>query len=324
MSGDLQQNRIRTLEQRLQQRAREISLLKEMSLFLTSSHEKTLELFAYRMGVLTSAKFVRVYLIDKTSSRLRFVSGYNLSEKYLEMVRNKFEVSVESAPCGRAVTDKVPYVVNDVNQDPMFAMWRDVTAMLGYSSYVAMPLFVADRIIGAVDVFFGEVRHFSDDELNLMTVLSNAGALAIEHALLIEKIADISIVDEDTGAFNCRYFHKALKNEVERAARYKQNLAIIMIKVTGAQTLKGEELRLFVSELRNKTRGTDVLFRYDEDVLCLMLTHTGCNPAVISRLSNSFNEVFGNEWKMSLGIACMPEDGDTPEMLISKASGYPD
>ncbi|MBM4136482.1 MAG: diguanylate cyclase [Nitrospira sp.] len=320
------QNRIKSLEQRLHQRAREISLLKEMSLFLTISVEKTLELFAYRMGILTSAKFVRVYLVDKTGTKLRLVSGYNLSEKYLEMVRNKFEVSIESAPCGKAIKEKGPYIVNDVSKDEVFSMWRDVTVMLGYASYVGMPLFVADRIIGAVDIFFADTKYFSDDELNLMIVLCNAGALAIENAVLIDKISNISVsvIDEDTGAFNYRHFNETLKREVERAKRYKQQLTLIMMNIMGEVPVHDDDLRLFVATVKGRTRGTDMLFRYSGNTFCLILTHTAQNSPVVSRLYEAFHGIFGEGLKLGLGVSCMPEDGDNAEILITKASEYLD
>lgn len=318
------QNRIKSLEQRLHQRAREISLLKEMSLFLTISVEKTLELLAYRMGILTSAKFVRVYLVDKTGTKLRLVSGYNLSEKYLEMVRNKFEVSIESAPCGKAIKEKGPYIVTDVSKDEVFSMWREVTAMLGYSSYIGMPLLVADRIIGAVDIFFADAKYFSDDELNLMIVLCNAGALAIENAVLIEKISNISVIDEDTGAFNYRYFNETLKREVERAKRYKQHLTLIMMNIMGEVPVNDDDLRLFVATVKSRTRGTDMLFRYSSNTFYLILTHTAQNSPVVSRLYETSQEIFGEGWKFGLGVSCMPEDGDNAEILITKASEYLD
>ncbi|MEW6214189.1 MAG: sensor domain-containing diguanylate cyclase [Nitrospirota bacterium] len=324
MSEVVLKNRLKSLEQRLLQKGRELSLLKEMSLFLTTSVEKTLDLFAYRMGVLTSAKFVRVYLIDKTSTKLRLVSGYNLSGKYLDMVKNKFEVSIESVPCGKAVIDKVPYMVNDVNRDEVFSIWRDITTMLGYSSYVAMPLFVSDGILGAVDIFFENVKYFSDDEINLMSVLSNAGALAIENAMLIEKIANISVVDEDSGAFNYRHFNETLKKEMDRAKRYNQPLTLIMMNITGESPINDEALRLFVSDVKSKVRGSDMLFKYSDNTFCLILTQTpkSFSEVVISRLHGSFNSIFGEGWDLRIGVSCMPDDGDDAEILLKQASEH--
>ncbi|GAB4410641.1 MAG: hypothetical protein OHK0032_06410 [Thermodesulfovibrionales bacterium] len=317
-------DRIRSLEQRLLQKGRELSLLKEMSLFLTTSVQKTLDLFAYRVGILTNAKFVRVYLIDKSYTRLTLVSGYNLSDKYLDMVKNRLEVSIDSVPCGKAVNDRIPYVVNDVNMDDVFSLWRDVTAMHGYSSYIAMPLFVSDRIIGAADIFFEDVRYFTDDEINLMGVLSNAGALAIENAMLIEKIEHISIIDEDTGAYNYRHLMETLKREVERAKRYDQPLAIIMMGIKGSSPVDGETMRLFVSDAKKRIRGSDMLFRYSDSIFCLVLTQTSRGSSaevVISRLYESFNGIFGSGRDLVIGVSGMPEDGDDAEVLIRKASG---
>lgn len=325
--------RVRSLEHRLLQKGRELSLLKEMSLFLITSVQKTLDLLAYRMGILTNAKFVRVYLVDKTSTKLRLVSGYNLSERYLEMVKDRLEISIDAAPCGKAVSDKAPYVVNDVNKDDAFSMWRDVTAMHGYSSYVAMPLMVSDRILGVADVFFEDIKYFTDDELNLMSVISNTGALAIENAILIETIENTSIVDEDTGAYNRRHFMETLKKELERAKRYEQALSIVMMKIAGvaagedfseASELKwNEELSLFIREVKNRVRGTDMIFRYSDDTFCLILTHTPKKESaevVVTRLHETFFKLFAKTKELKIGISGMPDDGDNIEAIIKKAS----
>lgn len=326
--------RVHILEQRLVQKARELSLLKEMSLFLASSVQKTLDLFAYRMNILTNAKFVRVYLVDNYFIKLRLVAGYNLSERYLEMVRDKLEVSIDAVPCGRAVKDKVPHVVSDVNVDDAFALWRDVTTMHGYSSYIAMPLMVSDRVLGAVDVFFESIRHFSDDELNLMTVLSNAGALAIENAILIEKIEHTSIVDDATGAYNYRHLNETLKKEVERSSRYNQPLTLIMMqikdgndyeKVSLSLTDRDSILKSFVSATRSRLRGTDMLFRYREDAFCLILPQTPKSSSaevVMTRLYSAFTGIFGEAWDLNISIAGMPDDGKDAEALIGKLTGF--
>lgn len=326
--------KVHVLEQRLIQKAREISLLREMSLFLTSSVQKTLDLFAYRMNILTNARFVRVYLVDSYFMKLRLVAGYNLSERYLEMVRDKFEVSIDAVPCGRAVRDKVPYVVSNVSVDDAFALWRDVAAIHGYSSYIAMPLMVSDRVLGAVDVFFENIRHFSDDELNLMTVLSNASALAIENAILIEKIEHTSIVDDTTGAYNYRHLNETLKKEAERASRYNQPLTLVMMQIKGGNDYEKVSLspadrdgllKSFVSAVRGRLRGTDMLFRYREDAFCLILPQTPKSSSaevVMTRLYSAFTGIFGEAWDLNVSIAGMPDDGKDAVSLIRKLTDF--
>lgn len=327
-------DRMRVLEKKLAQREREISLLKEMSLFFSNSLQSTIDLFAYRMGILTNAKFARVYFIDKTQTKLKLVAGFNLSDKYLEMVKDKLEVSIESVPCGKAVTEKVPYVVNDVRRDDVFYAWRDIAAMHGYLSYVALPLVVSGRMLGAVDIFFEDVRYFSEEELNLMSVLANAGALAAENALLLERIAHISTVDEDTGAYNYKHFMETLRLEAARGSRYGQPLTLIMMRLleeAAGETSSTPEmdaektgkLRAFVNDVKNKIRGSDILFRYRDDTFCLILTQTPRRfsaDIVIARLRHSVNKTMGEGWTLATGVAGMPEDGSDAETLLRKAS----
>lgn len=321
MVENILKNRIQSLEQKLIQKGREIVLLREMSLYLTDSVPKTLDLVAYRIGVLTNAKFVRLYLINQAHTKLVFVSGYNLSDKYLEMVTNRLEVSIDAVPCGRAIIDRIPYVVSNVNSDEAFSAWRDVTAMHGYASYIAMPLFVADRILGAVDIFFGDVKYFSDDEINLLTVLSNTGALAIENALLLETIEHISIVDEDTGAFNRKHFIQTLRTEAERAKKNKEPLALIIIRMIESPA-ENNAMKLFVSDMKGGLKGSDMIFRYGDSSFCVILTGPLANSyadTVLSGISESFHRIFGKEAAMKMGVSTMPDDGIDAEMLLKNA-----
>lgn len=324
----LLRDRVRLLEKRLGQRERELSLLREMSLFFSNSVQSTIDLFAYRIGILTNAKFVRVYFIDRTGEKLRLVSGYNLSDRYLEMVKDRLEISTEAVPCGRAVREKAPYVVNDVTRDEMFSVWRDIAAMHGYLSYVALPLLVSGRVLGAVDIFFEHVRYFPDDELNLMSVLANAGALATENAFLLERIGNVSIVDEETGAYNHRHFNETLQKEAERADRYGQSLTLIMMDiietVPGARTIEDRigTLQRFVTDVKNKIRGSDMFFRYQQETFGLILTQTPRNTSgiIIPRLRYSLDQTFGEGWELRTGVSGVPEDGKDSETLVKKAA----
>lgn len=319
MENETLNHRIRSLEQKLLQKRRELSLLKEMSLFLTNNVQKTLDLVAYRMGVLTDAKFVRLYLVDSFNTKLSLVSGYNLSEKYLEMVKNRFEISIMAAPCGKAVTDRAPYVVNNVDTDDAFAMWRDISVMHGYSSYAAIPLFVADRILGVADIFFEDVKYFSEDELNLITALSNSGALAIENAILIDKLEHVSIIDEDTGVFSRRHFMETLKNEMVRGRRQEFKIVLVMLEIKGADA---DAVRAFVSYVKNNSRGSDMLFRYSDEIFCLIMTETQTGlqeEEAASKIKGLFHKVFSKETQIKVSVATLQDGNGDAEALVKNA-----
>lgn len=323
------EDRVSLLEQRLVQKGRELALLKEMSLFLTNSVQKTLDIFAYRVGVLTNAKFVRVYLVDESYTKLRLVSGYNLSDKYLEMVKDKFEISIDSVPCGKTIKDKSPYIVNNVATDDFFSAWSNVTAMHGYSSYMAMPLFVSSRILGAADIFFEDARYFSTDETNLLSVLFNAGALAIENAILIENIEHVSVIDEPTGAYKYAHFMDTLKKEIEKANKYNQPLSVIIMQMLDASE-KGasaepiadnKAVRSFIEGVKSMVRGSDMVFKYTENIFCLVLAQTTKKFAadIVPRIHDKFKKVFGAGIDLKANIYSIPDDGADLETLIRNA-----
>lgn len=323
------EDRVSLLEQRLIQKGRELALLKEMSLFLTNSVHKTLDIFAYRVGVLTNAKFVRVYLVDESYTKLRLVSGYNLSDKYLEMVKDKFEISIDAVPCGKTIKDKSPYTVPNVATDDFFSAWSNVAAMHGYSSYMAMPLFVSSRVLGAADIFFEDERYFSADETNLLSVLFNAGALAIENAMLIENIEHVPLIDESTGAYKYAHFMDTLKKEIEKAHKYNQLLSVVIMQMLDASKKDSslepaddyKTIKSFIDEIKSMVRGSDMVFKYSENIFCLVLTQTTKKFAadIVPRIHDKFKKIFGEGIDFKANIFSIPEDGADMETLIRNA-----
>jgi diguanylate cyclase (GGDEF)-like protein len=330
---DFYSKKVKPLEERLHQRGREISLLSEASLFLTSGDfQQTCDLVAFRAGILPHVKFARLLMLNEGGNTLRLAAGYNISENYLEMIRNRFELSVKNNPAGMAVENKVPFIVNDVMKDEYFSRWREVTSLYDYRSYVAMPLLRTHRILGVLEIFFEKTNVITKDILDIINIITNLGALALENCLFTERLEELSVTDGMTKAFNHAFLLKIFEQEIERAARYSHSLSFVMFDLDKFKQindtlghLKGDEVLMsVVGTMKQSVRGTDYVCRYGGDEFAILLPETGREDmmAVIEKIRQALSPL----WKsllpgtgVSIGYAVYPENGSTSTKLINHA-----
>jgi diguanylate cyclase (GGDEF)-like protein len=331
---DILLKKIALLEEKLQQKSKEIALLGQSSLFLSASDfQKTCDLLAYRMGVLTNAKFARLYTLNEAGTRLTLAAGYNMSEKYLEMVKNRLEISVETSLTGIPLTNNMePFIVNDVYRDERFSSWFELTAMYDYRSYIAVPLLCTDRAVGVVEAFYEKTHVLSKDLLGMISIIANVGALAMENSMFISKLHMLSVTDELTSAYNHRFFMETFAREIINAVRHGRPLSYAMFDLDRFKQvndtfghLKGDEvLKAVAGAIRKEIRASDYLCRYGGDEFGLILPET--NRAASEKVAEKVRaavkaagQAMSIDIDISLGLSSFPEDGLTVDELTRHA-----
>jgi len=140
--------------------------------------------------------------------------------------------------------------------------------------------------------------------------------------------------DHLTGAFSRQALDLRLQEEIERAQRYQYSFALVFIDLNRFKEINdtyghacGDEVLVsFVRRVVADLRTTDLLFRYggDEFILLLPGINLDRGPVLVQRLADlvSMTPISGSPLlfiSFSSGIACYPEDGETPEALLSVA-----
>jgi len=167
---------------------------------------------------------------------------------------------------------------------------------------LVVPLVTQGRAEGWLQIVGDEPRAFDQDEVELVQILANQAAAALDNTRLYETLAQQAITDGLTGLFNHRFFYERLRDEVTRAQRYGLPLSLLMMDLDdfklyndrfGHQAGDGV-LRRVAEIMRAQLRkNVDIAARYGGEEFAIILPHTAVSGAecVGERLSVAVSEV---------------------------------
>ncbi|WP_328189718.1 sensor domain-containing diguanylate cyclase [Marinobacter sp. OP 3.4] len=170
--------------------------------------------------------------------------------------------------------------VEDVSRLPETAV--EERALLEEEEVAAMfcaPL----QVRGVVEGFFGmdslTVRHWRGDLDDLLVLVANMLAQAVERFRLEQELLDQSILDPLTGIHNRRYLEPRIEEMLAHYQRTGEGLALAMLDIDHFKQvndnhghLAGDRvLRHFAGLLQGQRRGTDVAARYGGEEFVIAL-----------------------------------------------------
>jgi diguanylate cyclase (GGDEF)-like protein len=222
-------------------------------------------------------------------------------------------------------------IVEDAKAHPMFGPQAPV--WLG--SLGAFPLRRGADVIGVLTVIYTRPNPFPPDKRRLLTALADQAAIAVRNAQLHETVEQSARTDPLTGLPNRRSFNESFTNEVRRARRYHQPLALLMIDVDKLKAVNdqyghaaGDALLMAVAQaLRNVLRATDLPARFGGDEFVVILPGTAVADArhIVERIQNEASRL-AFDWNgqlipvsISLGVSGGEGDRllDPPALLIA-------
>jgi len=147
---------------------------------------------------------------------------------------------------------------------------------------LAVPFAVLGKARGFIEIE-SRRRTFSDELVELLQIVVNHAAVAMENSGLYARVQTQAVTDGLTGLFNHRYFYERLEQECTRARRYDLPLALLMIDIDDFKTFndrcghqRGDKvLRDVGGILRRGVRsGIDLPARYGGEEFAVLLPHT--------------------------------------------------
>jgi diguanylate cyclase (GGDEF)-like protein len=150
----------------------------------------------------------------------------------------------------------------------------------------------------------------------------------------LKKLQVNAATDALTGLYNRRLFEEYFAKELNRAKRYNQHIALVMMDLHKFKEvndrfghLQGDQaLQIAATTLRKTLRTSDYAFRIGGDEFSLLLLQ--CDPEqalTLSRRLRANYEVgiapmkIDTPLALDYGISNYPEDGDTKEVMVRVA-----
>lgn len=205
----------------------------------------------------------------------------------------------------------------------------------GFRSAVVAPLLVLKRPFGFVRLEDDRPGVFQPSDQRTVDLYAMLARLALENIQLIQSVNDLATHDPLTQLYTHRAFQDRLQEEVLRAGRSHQPLAIIMCDVdhfkryndTYGHPAGDFLLKTIAGILTFQARPVDFVARYGGEEFAILLPAVERAPAVEfagqirARVAQEAFVFQGHRTSvtMSFGVACFPQDTTTPSQVLRVA-----
>ncbi|MBW3581059.1 MAG: sensor domain-containing diguanylate cyclase [Actinobacteria bacterium] len=202
------------------------------------------------------------------------------------------------------------------------------------STAMAVPLHAAGHLFGVLGLY-GRRRPFSAEDLDVITEFARQAQASIDRTFLHEEARRLSITDGLTGLWNRRHLDLRCSEELDRAARFGEEFALVMCDLDDFSEINnrhghqvGDAVLVEVSNrLASSTRQVDLVARYGGEEFVLLLPRTDRAGAL--EVAEKVRTAVGHRpiatdagplsVTVSLGVACHPDDGTSVVALVAAA-----
>jgi two-component system, sensor histidine kinase PdtaS len=209
------------LEHEVRQKTAQLTALREMGRAINAAWElqAPLELITRRTAGVMGMDSCSIYLLDGDGERLVLKATTGLAAESV----GKASLRLGEGLTGWAAQAGEPVAVADAGSDPRFKFLPE-TEESRFQSLLAVPLVNQGRVIGAMNVQTRANHSFGSDEVELLGLIADLAAGALEKALLYEgmqrQIAELSALAELSETIvSPRYLDEMLEVVVDMAAR---------------------------------------------------------------------------------------------------------
>lgn len=170
----------------LKQKSAQLRAVGQISAALAAAWklEETLEAITRIASEVMGVDSCSIYLQEEHSNRLVLKATTGLAREAI----GHASLSVGEGLTGWAVTNSQPVAISDAINDPRFKLLPEAKEE-GLRSLMAIPLSVQGRVIGAMNVQTTEIHEYTSDEIELLSLIANLAAGALEKAALYDRMA---------------------------------------------------------------------------------------------------------------------------------------
>ncbi|HBG61203.1 MAG TPA: GAF sensor protein [Candidatus Omnitrophica bacterium] len=143
--------------------------------------DEILSLIVVVTAEMLNSKICSIMLLDKKAKELIIKATQSLSEEY----KKKPNIKVNASISGDVVKSKKPIAIYDVRNEKKYA-FRDIAIKEKLTSMLAVPMIVKNNAIGIINIYTKTPHSFSQEEIDVLQLVANQAAIAIENTKLVE------------------------------------------------------------------------------------------------------------------------------------------
>ena len=319
----------------LKHQVERLSLFHEVgkALFSTLDLQKILQTVMEKISDLLQPDTWSLLMVDEKARELYFEIAMGQGAEKLKDVRLKLGEGI----AGWVAEHGEPVLVEDAQTDPRFRSRSDEFPQPGTHSVVCVPIKGREPVQGVIELAncFGK-QSFSQEHIPTLKSLADYAAIALENARYVQRMHELTIMDDCTALFNARHLNFVLDAEIYRSTRYGYQFSVIFFDLDHFKDvndlhghLVGSRLLWRIGDLlKSNLRLIDYAFRYGGDEFVVILPQTSKENAltVVRRLKDLLNsKVFFHSENLSIkvtasfGIATFPTDGRTHREILRLA-----
>jgi diguanylate cyclase (GGDEF)-like protein len=237
---------------------------------------------------------------------------------------------------GEMMRTGMPVFTRDMDRDTRFSDKDLLVSGLRVRSVACLPISKDDELLGAVYMAStADSPPLGESDIKLLGGITGLLADFLVRAKQYSEMQKQATIDPLTGLMNRRQMDVILSTEAERCTRYSFPLSLVMIDLDHFKKINDTHghgtgdavLKAFAGLLIHGTRRVDHLIRYGGEEFLSVLPHIPKENAKIyaerirRTTSESLHDMTGldSPLTVSLGIACMPNDGKTIQEVLAAA-----
>jgi diguanylate cyclase (GGDEF)-like protein len=326
-----------TLEEvaELKQQVERLSLFHEVgkALLSTLDLQKILQTIMEKISDLLQPDTWSLLMVDEKTEELYFEIAIGHGAERLKDVRLKPGEGI----AGWVAEHKEPMLIEDVRSDNRFSPRIGEFTQPDTHSVLCVPIKCREKVLGVIELLngFGK-QSFSPGDIPTLRNLADYAAIALENARYVQRMHELTIMDDCTALYNARHLNFVLDAEIYRSARYGYEFSVIFFDLDHFKQvndlyghLVGSKLLWRIGDiLKSNLRLVDYAFRYGGDEFVVILPQTPKENAltVVRRLKDLLtSKVFFRAENLnikvtaSFGIATFPADGRTHKEILRMA-----
>jgi len=313
-------------------RSREVNVLLRMGMLsaLEMELDSTLNLLCDMAAEIVSFSRAAVYFWAENGEGMHLRAMRNLPMSSTETFARASVLNYRAAKVGR------PLLLGRRSQAQVDALLRT----MGAARVLVLPLFVHNRVVGAMQLFGERDDCFSHEDVQLLWVLSLISESMLARDYSNETLLRTAFTDFLTGLKARGYSEQQLDLELARAGRRGTPVALLMIDIDHFKRLNDTHghpagdvvLRDFAAILTGELRQIDLAARYGGEEFILLLPETNQEGAMLVaqrlrhavqaakfRISSSEAGAVPEHLTISLGVAIFPDDARRKADLLEAA-----